>query len=193
MGGFPGIRWSQTASYGYVPNSALGKVFMAVAMDLGDPSSPHGSVHPRDKQDVGMRLSLSARNIVYGQDQVYYSGPLAFSAWMVPATTSVIQQVQVEFRNVMDKLELRWMYGFEIGCVDRTQTDQLQWLEGTIKSVSSSGNSVTVEFPKCPIGFNSKMIRYAWRTDPCSFKKCAIYSGSLPSPPFVMDVQLRGM
>ena len=36
-------------------------VFMAVAMDLGDPISPFGSVHPRDKQDVGYHLEGQLR------------------------------------------------------------------------------------------------------------------------------------
>ena len=52
-------------------------VFMAVAMDLGDPTSPYGSVHPRDKQDVGARLVLASRAVAYGDSSVYYTGPIA--------------------------------------------------------------------------------------------------------------------
>ena len=80
VGGFPVIRWAQTANYGYVPNERLQNVFMAVAMDLGDPTSPFGSIHPRDKQDVGARLVLSARAVVYKDSTVYFQGPLAESA-----------------------------------------------------------------------------------------------------------------
>ena len=39
--GFPDIRWHQTYDYGYVPNSDLPKVFMAVAIDLPDFQSPY--------------------------------------------------------------------------------------------------------------------------------------------------------
>ena len=78
--GFPKIRWAQTADYGFVPNERLQNVFMAVAMDLGDPDSPLGSIHPRDKQDVGARLVLSARAVVYKDDSSYYQGPLADTA-----------------------------------------------------------------------------------------------------------------
>ena len=78
--GFPKIRWAQTANYGFVPNERLQNVFMAVAMDLGDPDSPLGSIHPRDKQDVGARLVLSARAVAYKDDTSYYQGPLADSA-----------------------------------------------------------------------------------------------------------------
>lgn len=74
------MRWAQTANYGYVPNDRLQNVFMAVAMDLGDPQSPFGSVHPRDKQDVGDRLVRSGRAVVYNDNSVYYQGPLAESA-----------------------------------------------------------------------------------------------------------------
>ena len=55
-------------------------VFMAVAMDLGDPTSPFGSIHPRDKQDVGYRLALAGRAIAYHDESVYYTGPIAYEA-----------------------------------------------------------------------------------------------------------------
>ena len=81
--GFPDIRWAQTANYGYVPNERLQNVFMAVAMDLGDPTSPFGSVHPRDKQDVGDRLSRAGMGVVYGDKTAYYQGPIATAASIV--------------------------------------------------------------------------------------------------------------
>ena len=28
-------------------------------------------------------------------------------------------------------------------------------------------------------------VRYAWSDYPCIMKKCAVYSGKLPSPPFI--------
>lgn len=80
VGGFPVIRWAQTANYGYVPNKRMQNVFMAVAIDLGDPTSPFGSVHPRDKQDVGTRLATGAMAVVYNMTEVYYLGMLAQSA-----------------------------------------------------------------------------------------------------------------
>ena len=76
VGGFPAIRWAQTANYGYVPNPRMKDVFMAVAIDLGDPTSPYGSIHPRDKVDVGLRLSAGALSVAYKKTDVYYLGLL---------------------------------------------------------------------------------------------------------------------
>jgi len=69
-GSEPTIRISQLAA------TKLPKVGYACAYDLGDPQSPYGSVHPRDKQDVGYRLHLSAVALEYG-DKVQYLGPVA--------------------------------------------------------------------------------------------------------------------
>ena len=55
-------------------------VFMAVSTDLGDPTSPYGSVHPRDKQDVGARLGMAGLAIAYGEKNIYYTGPIAKEA-----------------------------------------------------------------------------------------------------------------
>ena len=162
-------------------------VFMAVAMDLGDPTSPRGSIHPRDKQDVGIRLALAGRVIAYNESStlIYYTGPLAHSAATVKNSNSVtIQSVVVTFREVSHVLEkLRSPYGFEIGCVNGNTTT---YLEGTATDVQ--GAKVMIEFPMCVSGSTAGMIRYAWRDDPCVFKQCAVYSGGLPSPPFMMDI-----
>jgi sialate O-acetylesterase len=44
---------------------------MAVIIDLGDPNN----IHPTDKMDVGDRLALVARHVVYGENGVY-TGPV---------------------------------------------------------------------------------------------------------------------
>lgn len=55
---------------------------MAVAIDLGDPTSPFGSIHPRDKVDVGLRLSVGAHAIAYNGTDTHYLGMIAQSARM---------------------------------------------------------------------------------------------------------------
>ena len=49
----------------------LPKTGTAVTIDIGNPTD----IHPRNKQEVGRRLSLAARAIANGQD-IVYSGPM---------------------------------------------------------------------------------------------------------------------
>ena len=159
---------------------------MAVAMDLGDPTSPYGSIHPRDKEDVGARLALAGRAVAYGDTGVYYTGPLAKSAKLTPTTVESITHVEVNYDNISPKnLELRYPYGFELGCAS-ADGSITQWLEGS--AVKVVGNSVIIEVDNCSTGNKPAMIRYCWRTDPCTFKKCPVYSDELPSPPFIMPL-----
>ena len=53
--------------------------FMAVAIDLGDPSSPYGSIHPRDKQDVARRLVAGSLSVAYDRP-VHFQGPVPTKA-----------------------------------------------------------------------------------------------------------------
>lgn len=59
------VRESQSAAL------VLPKTAQAVIIDIGDADD----VHPRDKQDVGLRLSLAARHVAYGEKDIVYSGP----------------------------------------------------------------------------------------------------------------------
>jgi len=101
---------------------------------------------------------------------------------------STVVQVAVSFDKLdADGLELRYPYGFELGCATANGTIS-QWMEGT--AMRTDSDSVIVELPDCPSGSKATTIRYCWRTDPCSFMKCPIYSGNLPAaaPPFIMNL-----
>ena len=190
-GFFPELRWSQTAGYGYVPNDVLQKVFMAVAIDLGDPNSPHGSVHPRDKQDVGIRLSTAGRAIAYGDSSIYYTGPLPTEAMLTSVGSAVSPiEAKVSYSSILDKLYYTSKYGFELACISSSEDT---WIAGTV-SHTDSMNFVYVSFPQCPAGYKpGQYIRYAWRQDPCVFKQCAVYSGTsypFPSPPYLINIKM---
>jgi hypothetical protein len=63
---------------------SLPNVGYATAMDLGDPTSPEGSIHPRFKQEVGARLVRAIGNIVYGASGVVWTGPQPAAFSMIP-------------------------------------------------------------------------------------------------------------
>jgi len=74
------LREAQAQTLEKVPGT-----YMAVAIDIGDA----GSIHPTNKQDVGLRLALPVLAKVYGQD-VEYSGPV-FKTLTVKDATAVLR------------------------------------------------------------------------------------------------------
>ena len=87
----------------------------------------------------------------------------------------------VEYTSLAgSEVELRYSYGFELGCSDGT------WLDATATAADS--NKVMVGVPACAAGAMPIALRYCWRSDPCSLKLCPVYSGDLPSPPFQMNL-----
>ncbi|KAM5132008.1 sialate O-acetylesterase-like [Mantella aurantiaca] len=175
---FPDIRWHQTADYGYAPNAKMPNTFMAVAMDLGDEMSPYGSIHPRDKETVGYRLFLGARNIAYGEEDVTFQGPY-------PKYIDI--QYEYFYMNITYDQELE-IHGtcdniFEVYC-SVALGDQHQWFSVPASFVTVSSRVVTVSFKGC----NSVLgVRYAWEDWPCEYKQCPFYSvqHQLPAPLFL--------
>ncbi|KAL3884153.1 hypothetical protein ACJMK2_030373 [Sinanodonta woodiana] len=184
IGGFPDLRWAQTANYGYVPNTKLPNVFMSVAMDLPDFASPYGTVHPRDKEDVSSRLVLAARAVAYGEKGLDFQGPQ-------PTKFSVQDNsLTIEFSQGHSPIEVRSNSGFEICCTNSTDPNYncpltIGWSEVNITSHGSS--SIAIDVTSCTAhGLHVKGVRYAWHESPCQVKHCAIYGrdNDLPAPPF---------
>ena len=72
------VRMGQTADYGYAPNKRWPNSFMATAFDLANPPKTNcisGCIHIFNKQAVGHRLAVAARNTVYGETSLVFSGP----------------------------------------------------------------------------------------------------------------------
>ncbi|XP_064601238.1 sialate O-acetylesterase-like [Liolophura sinensis] len=183
---FPGIRWQQTHGYGYVPNPAMEAVFMAVAMDLPDFDSPHGSLHPRYKKDIGWRLSRSGLAMAYDQRDVLYQGPL-------PQRIGVTGDLLLSVIYTGEPLDIRQTTGFEVCCSPRPVSDRTcsdldsSWLPAAIEG--HRGSEFTLDITGCgkiPV----TRVRYAWRESPCQFKACAVYGrmSGLPGPPFMVPV-----
>lgn len=148
---------------------ALPKTAMAVAIDVGETNL----IDPRHKKPVGVRLSLLARALVYGEP-VVCSGPV-FEKMEIEAG-----KARLHFKNIGGGLvgradakgnaKLRW---FEIAGEDRTFVLAEAVLEGDTVLVSSDKVAQPVA------------VRYAWHNSPDG---CNLYNKEgLPAVPFRTD------
>jgi sialate O-acetylesterase len=138
---------------------------MAVTIDIGDA----GDIHPRNKEDVGKRLSVVALAKAYGKTDVAYAGP-EYESMGVEG-----DKVRVKFRNA-DGLKTRdgssAVQGFAVAGEDRKWV----WATATI-----DGESVVVHNPAVP---KPVAVRYAWAHNPPT----NLYGKSgLPAVPFRTD------
>jgi len=138
---------------------ALRNTGMAVTIDIGDPID----IHPKNKQDVGLRLALAARAIAFGE-KVEWSGPLyrqvtqeenALRVWFDHANGLVAKGAELT--------------GFEVAGVDGKYSTAEAKIDGTSVVVSSA----TVPAPVS--------VRYGWAANP----NCNLFNKEgLPASPF---------
>ena len=136
---------------------------MAVTIDIGNPLD----IHPRNKQDVGKRLALNARALVYGED-IPYSGPIYRSM------TVEGNAIRLAFDHVYQGLSAKGdtLTGFAIAGEDR----KFIWANAT-----ADGVTILVSEPKVQ---NPVAVRYGWDADPhCNL----VNSAGLPASPFRTD------
>jgi len=136
---------------------------MAVIIDIGE----SGNIHPKNKQDVGLRLALWAEATVYYRDQEY-SGPLP-SGFQIEDG-----KARLTFRNGegMKAADGGKIKGFAIAGEDR----KFVWAEADIQ-----GDHVVISSPEVP---NPVAVRYAWDDDP---EGNLINNTGLPASPFRTD------
>lgn len=98
--GFAGIRLGQQAQLN------MSNAGMASAIDAGDPSGPWDStLHPRDKQTLGARLSLVARALTYGEEATLtHEGPRMASLTVANTTSGTTLTVTATISFVMTSL-----------------------------------------------------------------------------------------
>ena len=151
------LREAQTAAL------ALPRTAMAVAIDIGEARN----IHPKNKQEVGRRLSLGAQAVAYGRD-IVYSGPL------YAGMTIEGDRARIFFSHVGGGLTAKGgaLKGFAIAGADH----KFVWARAEIE-----GDTVVVRSDKVP---EPVAVRYAWADNP----ECNLYNKEgLPASPFRTD------
>jgi sialate O-acetylesterase len=141
--GWAEIRESQWRTARTVHNTGL-----VTTIDVGESKD----IHPRNKPEVGRRLSLLARALVYGEKHVVYSGP-EFSKIVVEKG-----RARLHFKHVHGGLVTRpgggKLAGFAIAGADR----KFVWADAVI-----DGDTVVVSSPAVP---EPRHVRYGWAWSP---------------------------
>jgi sialate O-acetylesterase len=159
----PGEGWSLVRE-AMLKSLHLPKTGMAIAVDLGDAKD----IHPKNKQEVGRRLSLWALGTVYQQKVPAISGPL-------PAGHEIKgDKIIVTFKHTDGGLAAKdgSLTGFLIAGADK------QWKPA---QAVIDGGKVIVSSPEVT---KPAAVRYAW----ASVAVCNLFNGAgLPASPFRTD------
>ena len=152
------LREAQTMALS-LPNTG-----MAVAIDIGET----GDIHPKNKQDVGLRLALIALAKVY-KEKVVYEGP------MYQSNKIDGNKIIINFKSANSALKTsdgKAITGFAIAGEDKIY----HWATAEIK-----GNTIVVSSNevKKPVA-----VRYAWANNPINN---LINEAGLPASPFRTD------
>jgi sialate O-acetylesterase len=160
-----------------VPN-----VFMATAIDLGDPTSPWGSVHPRLKQEVARRLSLGLQKELYNIP-VLNEGPKPSSASVTKNAATGLWSLDIVMDNA-DELHLNGTASCSTCCTKGSPLDMQvsgQWVTVATSDLKVIGNSLTV----VGSGLAPTSVRGMFG----GYPQCAFYNAqTLPSPTFILDI-----
>ncbi|MCY3011962.1 MAG: sialate O-acetylesterase [Planctomycetota bacterium] len=143
---------------------SIPKTGMGINIDIGDKKD----IHPKNKQEVGRRLSLWALGTVYGQPVAATSGPLPLEQKIRG------NEVVISFQHANGGLVASdgTVKGFLIA------GENMEWKSANARI---EGNTVIVSSPEVT---NPIAVRYAWE----NFPDCNLYNGAgLPASPFRTD------
>jgi sialate O-acetylesterase len=147
-------------------NLSIPHTGMVVAIDNANPDKPE-DIHPKNKQAIGLRFSLLARAMVYGE-QIPYSGPL-YQRMKVEGN-----RIRLYFDHTDGGIKSRGsvLKGFAIAGADK----QFVWADAKI-----DGNTVLVS----ATGVSQPVaVRYGWASNP----PADLYNqADLPASPFKTD------
>ncbi|MFZ4986761.1 MAG: sialate O-acetylesterase [Blastocatellia bacterium] len=154
VSGWPELREAQLQTL------RLNNTAMAVTIDIGD----SGDIHPKNKQDVGLRLALPARALAYGEKLVH-SGPI------FRQQTIETSALRLFFDHVGGGLVARGgeLKGFEIAGADGKFVAATARIDGATVVVSSPEVALPTQ------------ARYGWADDPVT---TLTNREGLPASPF---------
>jgi sialate O-acetylesterase len=142
------------------------KTGMAVIIDIGEANN----IHPKNKKDVGYRLSLAARKVMFNEN-IVYSGPSYKSVKFENG------KAIVEFDNIGSGLLVKNKYGYINAFAIAGSDKVFYWAKAYIQ-----GDKVIVYSDKVA---NPIAVRYAWANNPDDVN---LYNKEmLPAGPFRTD------
>lgn len=139
----------------------------AVIIDIGEADD----IHPRNKQDVGKRLALSALHVAYDQELVH-SGPV-FTEMEIRDGAAYLT-----FEEIGSGLEAMDKYGYIKGMAIAGEDREWHWAMAII----SGDGEVKVWSPQVP---NPVAVRYGWADNPADVNLYNVEG--LPASPFRTD------
>ena len=143
---------------------SLPKTGMAVTIDIGEAKD----IHPKNKQEVGRRLSLWALGNVYGRKVAAVSGPLP-AGHEIKGGEVVVTLTHAEGLKTRDGAPVK---GFQLAGTDK------QWKPATAR-IDGAKLVVTSAEVVAPVA-----LRYAWLDFP---ETNLVNSADLPASPFRTD------
>jgi sialate O-acetylesterase len=144
----------------------VNKTGMAVNIDIGEAKD----IHPRNKQDVGYRLSLAALKVTYNKD-VVYSGPI-FKSFVKEGNKMVLT-----FTNTGSGMVAKDKYGYLKGFSIAGEDKKFVWAKASLE-----GDKIIVW---CESVSNPIAVRYAWADNPDDAN--LFNKEGLPASPFRTD------
>ena len=182
------IRWHQTADRASLSgNEALSNVFYAVAMDTYDEES---GIHPRNKQIIGERLSITGGLVAYGLE-----GPLQGPVPDYVLTNSL--EFIVEFEYDYDiSYNNEETSGFWVCCSEFDECNNA-WLwselpKEAVVNVASSSLTVDLKLSTACTADQVRYVAYLWADNPIKVPLGApIYADDierLPAAPWAWEV-----
>ncbi|WP_276169056.1 sialate O-acetylesterase [Zobellia alginiliquefaciens] len=147
---------------------SLPKTGEAVGIDVGEA----GDIHPKNKQDVGLRLALIALNKDYGKTETIFAGPTFKSVKFKN------QKAVISFQNIGSGLVILDNSSNVKGFAIAGQDKNFVWAKAKIV-----GNKISLESDQVT---QPAYVRYAWGNNP----ETNLYNvEGLPASPFRTDDQ----